>query len=67
MRRWGLSFKRSDRRAAGQEAEAVRRWHEETWPAIRAKADSGEVLFAAGLASARTRSPAGPGARRAGP
>ncbi|MFD8403012.1 IS630 family transposase, partial [Streptomyces sp. NPDC059698] len=31
-----------------QDPEAVRRWHEETWPAIGAKAkkDGGEVLFA---------------------
>lgn len=48
LHRWGLSFQRPDKRAIEQDAEAVRRWHEETWPAIRAKAkaDSGEVLFA---------------------
>ncbi|MFE2399649.1 IS630 family transposase, partial [Streptomyces sp. NPDC059425] len=48
LKRWGLSFQRPDKRAVEQDPEAVRRWHEETWPAIRAKAkkDGGEVLFA---------------------
>ncbi|MHC3462919.1 DUF6192 family protein [Streptomyces flavovirens] len=34
-------------RVVEQDAESVRVWHEETWPAIRAraKADNGEVLF----------------------
>ncbi|MGW1942573.1 IS630 family transposase [Streptomyces goshikiensis] len=36
-----------DKRAVEQDAEAVRVWHEETWPTIRAraKAENGEVLF----------------------
>ncbi|MET8453669.1 IS630 family transposase [Streptomyces sp. NPDC005209] len=48
LRRWGLSFHRPDKRAIEQDAEAVRVWREETWPAIRAKAkaEGGEVLFA---------------------
>jgi transposase len=48
LKRWGLSFQRPDKRAVEQDPEAVRRWHEETWPAIRAKVkkDGGEVLFA---------------------
>ncbi|MGS2590058.1 IS630 family transposase [Streptomyces hebeiensis] len=48
LRRWGLSFQRPDKRAVEQDAEAVRVWREETWPAIRsrAKAERGEVLFA---------------------
>ncbi|WP_444875623.1 IS630 family transposase [Streptomyces scabiei] len=48
LRRWGLSFQRPDKRAVEQDAEAVRVWREETWPAIRAraKAEGGEVLFA---------------------
>ncbi|WP_443075917.1 transposase [Streptomyces sp. TRM 70351] len=48
LKRWGLSFHRPDKRAVEQDPEAVRRWHEKTWPAIRAKAkkDGGEVLFA---------------------
>lgn len=48
LKRWGLTFQRPDKRAVGQDAEAVRLWHEETWPAIRtqAKAENGEVLFA---------------------
>ncbi|MFE4686140.1 IS630 family transposase [Streptomyces sp. NPDC056721] len=48
LRRWGLSFQRPDKRAVEQESQAVRRWHEESWPAIRAKArkDGGQVLFA---------------------
>ncbi|MFE1787871.1 winged helix-turn-helix domain-containing protein [Streptomyces sp. NPDC059525] len=37
LRRWGLSFQRPDKRAVKQHPEAVRRWHEETWSAIRAK------------------------------
>ncbi|WP_455568583.1 winged helix-turn-helix domain-containing protein, partial [Streptomyces netropsis] len=31
----GLSFQRPDKRAVEQDAEAVRVWHEETWPVIR--------------------------------
>ncbi|WP_455770114.1 IS630 family transposase [Streptomyces cinereoruber] len=48
LRRWGLSFQRPDKRAVEQDPQAVRRWHEETWPTIRAKAkkDGGEILFA---------------------
>nr|WP_226599921.1 IS630 family transposase [Streptomyces violascens] len=56
LRRGGLSFQRPDKRAVEQHPEAVRRWHEETWPAIRAKVkrdvrakvkgDGGEILFA---------------------
>ncbi|WP_435866549.1 winged helix-turn-helix domain-containing protein [Streptomyces yangpuensis] len=48
LRRWGLSFQRPDKRAVEQDPQAVRRWHEETWPAIQAKTkkDGGEVLFA---------------------
>ncbi|MGP2440363.1 IS630 family transposase [Streptomyces sp. JW3] len=47
-KRWGLSFQRPDKRAVEQDPLAVRRWHEETWPKIRAKAkrDGGEILFA---------------------
>ncbi|MBP2400764.1 IS630 family transposase [Streptomyces syringium] len=48
LKRWGLSFQRPDKRAVEQDPEAVRRWHQETWPKIRAKAgkDGGEILFA---------------------
>ncbi|WP_443052571.1 IS630 family transposase [Streptomyces sp. JV176] len=48
LRRWGLSFQRPDKRAVEQDAEAMRVWRKETWPAIRAsaKAEDGEVLFA---------------------
>ncbi|MGW2705008.1 helix-turn-helix domain-containing protein [Streptomyces sp. NPDC001340] len=48
LRRWGLSFQRPDKRAVEQDAEAVRVWREQTWPAIRAraKAEGGEMLFA---------------------
>ncbi|MEZ3182802.1 winged helix-turn-helix domain-containing protein [Streptomyces pimonensis] len=48
LKRWGLTFQRPDKRAVEQDPEAVRTWHEETWPAIwaRAKADDGEILFA---------------------
>ncbi|MDN3029578.1 transposase [Streptomyces sp. S.PB5] len=44
----GLIFQRRDKRAAEQDAEAVRLWREETWPAIRikAKAENGEVISA---------------------
>ncbi|MGW1848964.1 helix-turn-helix domain-containing protein [Streptomyces sp. NPDC001966] len=43
LKRWGLTFQRPDRRAVEQDPQAVRVWHEETWPAIRAKvkADNG--------------------------
>lgn len=45
---WGLSFQPPDKRAVEQDPEAVRRRHEEAWPAIRAKAkkDGGGFLFA---------------------
>ncbi|MDX3427073.1 winged helix-turn-helix domain-containing protein [Streptomyces sp. ME02-6985-2c] len=48
LKRWGLTFQRPDKRAVEQDPEAVRVWHEEAWPAIRAraKAENGEVLFA---------------------
>uniref|UniRef100_UPI001F1FA5FB IS630 family transposase n=1 Tax=Streptomyces ureilyticus TaxID=1775131 RepID=UPI001F1FA5FB len=48
LKRWGLSFQRPDKRAVEQDPEKVARWHEQTWPAIRAraKADGGEILFA---------------------
>lgn len=48
LRRWGPSFQRPDKRAVEHDPEPVRVWHEETWPAIRAKAkaEGGEVLFA---------------------
>lgn len=48
LKRWGLSFQRPDKRAVEQDPEAVRHWHQETWPEIRAKAkaDGGEILFA---------------------
>jgi transposase len=39
LRRWGLSFQRPDKRAVEQDAEAVRVWREETWPAIRAQGE----------------------------
>ncbi|MFF7438841.1 winged helix-turn-helix domain-containing protein [Streptomyces sp. NPDC008122] len=68
LKRWGLSFQHPDKRAVTQDSEAVARWHRQTWPKIRAKAkdDGGEILFASQAASAPTRSPAAPGARRAG-
>lgn len=48
LKRWGLTFPRPDKRAVEQNAEAVRLWHAETRPAIRAQtnAERGEVLFA---------------------
>jgi transposase len=48
LKRWGLSFQGSDKRAVEQDPEAVARRHAETWPEIRprAKAGGGEVLFA---------------------
>ncbi|WP_324197184.1 IS630 family transposase [Streptomyces sp. NRRL B-1677] len=48
LKQWGLSFQRLGKRAVEQDPEAVRRWHEEAWPAIRAKAktEGGEILFA---------------------
>lgn len=48
LKRWGLSFQCPDKRKVEQDPQAVRRWHEETWPAIRvkAKAEGGEILFA---------------------
>ncbi|MFJ6017180.1 transposase, partial [Streptomyces sp. NPDC092952] len=38
LKRRGLTFQRPDKRAVEQDPEAVRVWHEETWPAIRARA-----------------------------
>lgn len=48
LRRWRLTFQRPDKRAVEQNAEAVRVWHQQTWPAIRAKAraEGSEGLFA---------------------
>jgi hypothetical protein len=48
LKRWGLSFRWPDKRAVEQDPEAVGRWHEETWPTIRARArkDGGEIPFA---------------------
>ncbi|WP_442802453.1 helix-turn-helix domain-containing protein [Streptomyces sp. CMB-StM0423] len=48
LRWWGPSFQRPDKRAVGEDAEAVRVWRGENWPAIRAKAkaEGGEELFA---------------------
>nr|WP_218945950.1 IS630 family transposase [Streptomyces hawaiiensis] len=48
LKRWGLSFQRPDKRAVEQDPEAVCRWHQETWPKIRAKAkaEDGQILFA---------------------
>lgn len=48
LRRRGLTFQHPDKRGVEQNAEAVRVWHQETWPAIRAKAraEGSEVLFA---------------------
>ncbi|WP_406419564.1 hypothetical protein [Streptomyces sp. NBC_01614] len=69
LRRRGPSFQRPDKRAAEHGAETVRVWREETWPAIRAtaKAANGECFSLTRPASALTRSPAAPGARRAAP
>nr|WP_237552147.1 winged helix-turn-helix domain-containing protein [Streptomyces sp. SID8359] len=70
LKRWGLSLQRPDKRAVEQDPQAVRRWHEETWPVIRAKAKrgGGEVSCSPiRSASARTRSPAGPGVKRGRP
>ncbi|MCX5586268.1 winged helix-turn-helix domain-containing protein [Streptomyces erythrochromogenes] len=38
LKRWGLTFQRPGKWAAEQDPDAVRRWHEEAWPEIRAKA-----------------------------
>ncbi|MFJ4897321.1 winged helix-turn-helix domain-containing protein [Streptomyces sp. NPDC088727] len=68
LKRWGLTFQRPDKRAVEQDAVAVRLWHEETWPAIRARAKA-ETARSSSLirsGSARTRSPAAPGAPGAG-
>ncbi|WP_425579220.1 hypothetical protein [Streptomyces hundungensis] len=45
---WGLSFQLPDKRVVEQDAESVRVWREETWPAIRArsKVEGADVLFA---------------------
>ncbi|MDX3078629.1 IS630 family transposase [Streptomyces sp. MI02-7b] len=47
LKRWGLTFQRPDKRAVEQDPEAVRTWCEETWPAIRARANAegAEVFF----------------------
>ncbi|WP_370270877.1 IS630 family transposase [Streptomyces sp. V4I8] len=47
LHRWGLSFQRPDKRATGQEADAVRCWREKIWPTIRAKAknENAQALF----------------------
>ncbi|WP_245231339.1 MULTISPECIES: winged helix-turn-helix domain-containing protein [Streptomyces] len=37
-KRWGLSLQRLDKRAVEQDPGAVARWHQGTWPKIRAKA-----------------------------
>ncbi|WP_407697890.1 IS630 family transposase [Streptomyces kaniharaensis] len=76
LKRWGLSFQRPDKRAIEQDVEAVRTWREETWPAIRAKAqeEGAEVLFAdqtgvrSDQVSGRTWAPRGetPTVRRTG-
>ncbi|MFG2698275.1 winged helix-turn-helix domain-containing protein [Kitasatospora sp. NPDC048407] len=76
LKRWGLSFQRPDKRAIEQDPEAVRAWREETWPAIRAKAqeEGAEVLFAdqtgvrSDQVSGRTWAPRGetPTVRRTG-
>ncbi|WP_449343879.1 helix-turn-helix domain-containing protein [Streptomyces wedmorensis] len=36
LERWGLTFRRPDKRAVEQHAETARLWHEETWPASQA-------------------------------
>ncbi|MEV6955512.1 winged helix-turn-helix domain-containing protein [Streptomyces sp. NPDC051183] len=48
LKRWGLTFQHPDKRAVEQDTEAVRIWHGETWPTIRARAkvENGEALFA---------------------
>ncbi|MFM9797025.1 IS630 family transposase [Streptomyces turgidiscabies] len=48
LHRWGLSFERPDRRAAGQDAEALKAWREKAWPALRARAraEAAEVVLA---------------------
>ncbi|WP_455753435.1 helix-turn-helix domain-containing protein [Streptomyces halstedii] len=52
LRRWGLSFQRPDKRAVEQDPEAVRRWHQETWPEMkrRESKDLPPGRLAAGLA-----------------
>ncbi|WP_456293492.1 helix-turn-helix domain-containing protein [Streptomyces mutabilis] len=65
LKRWGLTFQRPDKRAVEQDPEAVRTWHEETWPAIYGP---GRRLMTARSCSptrsgsARIRSSAAPGA-----
>jgi hypothetical protein len=43
-----VSFRRPDKRAVEQDPQTVRRWCEETWPRMcaRAKKDGGGILFA---------------------
>lgn len=47
LKRWWLTFQRPDKRAVEQDPETVRVWHEETWPAIRARAkeENADLLF----------------------
>jgi transposase len=58
LRRWGLSFQRPDKRAVEQDAEAVRIWREETWPAIRAKAKAEAAGSSTAANASRTPWPA---------
>ncbi|MFD4687231.1 winged helix-turn-helix domain-containing protein [Streptomyces sp. NPDC058219] len=41
LKRWGLSFQRPDKRAVEQDPQAVRRCHQETWPAIPGEGEEG--------------------------
>ncbi|MEU0103573.1 winged helix-turn-helix domain-containing protein [Streptomyces sp. NPDC006267] len=69
LRRWGLTFRRPDKRAVEQDPEAVRVWREETWSAIRAraKAENAEVLFGDQVGTRSDQAPAAPGAPKAPP
>ncbi|MEV2236316.1 winged helix-turn-helix domain-containing protein [Streptomyces phaeochromogenes] len=60
LQRWGLSFRRPDKRAVEQAAEAVRRRHKEIGPAIQAKAKKGRRR---GPVRRPGRHPIGPGHR----
>ncbi|WP_455680096.1 winged helix-turn-helix domain-containing protein [Streptomyces hirsutus] len=40
----GLTFQRPDKRAVEQDPQAVRVWHEESRPAIRAQAKEGAAV-----------------------
>jgi transposase len=59
LRRWGLTPQRPVRHAARQDAEEVRRWLEEEYPALaaRAKAEGAEIQWGdeAGVQSEATR------------